>query len=236
MTSLLHLDAGATHTGDSVSRQLTSLFADTWRELHGPDAYRYRDLAADPVPPIGPAYVDLGVRVERRGVVPAGRVAALTEGQAERREWALTLPLITELMAADTVLIGAPMYNLSVPAFLKAWIDRVSFPGAFTDLETGNSLLSGTRVVVVVSRGGGHRSGSPRAAYDFHTPYLRAYFTALGVHEECLHFVHAEFTRAGDIPELAQFQGVAANSLTAARDAVVELAARPVGAIALASQ
>jgi FMN-dependent NADH-azoreductase len=103
-------------------------------------------------------------------------VAALVESPAEKGEWALTRPLITELLGADTVLIGAPMYNFSVPAALKAWIDRVTFPGAFTDPDTGDSLLHGTTVVVITARGGAYGPGTPRQAWDFHTPYLRAYF------------------------------------------------------------
>lgn len=56
MTSLLHLDSSAHRSEESVSRQLTALFAHTWRTAHGPAGYRYRDLAADPVPPLDTAY------------------------------------------------------------------------------------------------------------------------------------------------------------------------------------
>ncbi|MEV4380223.1 NAD(P)H-dependent oxidoreductase [Streptosporangium sp. NPDC049644] len=226
-TSLLHLDSSAARFHDSVSRQLTALFADTWRGLHDGAGYRYRDLAADPVPLVTSAFVTLGQRVQRHGGVPPAEVSVLVEGPAEEREWTLTLPLITELLATDTVLIGVPMYNFSVPAALKAWIDRVTFPGAFTDPGTGDSLLRGTTVVVVTARGGCYRPGTPRDGFDFQTPYLRAYFGDLGVAEEDLHFVHAEMTRAGDVPGLARFRALAASSLTAARAAVTELAARP---------
>lgn len=181
------------------------------------------------MPLVAPAYCALGQRVERYGVIPPTRVAALAEGAAEKREWALTLPLITELLAADTVLVGVPMYNFSVPASLKAWIDRVTFPGAFTDPTTGNSLLNGTRVVVVTARGGGYGPGTPREAFDFQAPYLQIYFGSLGAAEEDLCFVHAEMTRAGDVPELIRFQALAASSLTAARAAVTALAAQPTG-------
>lgn len=126
-TSLLHLDSSAARFHDSVSKQLTALFADTWRGLHDGAGYRYRDLAADPVPLVTSAFVTLGQRVQRHGGVPPAEVSVLTEGPAEEREWTLTLPLITELLATDTVLIGVPMYNFSVPAALKAWIDRVTF-------------------------------------------------------------------------------------------------------------
>jgi FMN-dependent NADH-azoreductase len=221
---LLHLDSSANRCGESVSRQLTALFADTWRALHGSAGYRYRDLAADPVPPLDTAYCALGRRMERHGLVPPARVAALAESPAERRQWALTRPLITELLAADTVLIGAPMYNYSIPASLKAWIDRVSFPGAFTDPETGHSLLHGTRVVVITARGGAYGPGTPREAWDFQTPYLRAYFGKQGVVDENMWFVSAEMTLAGLVPHLARFRPFAASSLAAARAEVTALA------------
>lgn len=231
MTSLLHLDSSASRFDTSVSRQLTGLFADTWRRTHGSGGLRYRDLAADPVPLVSPAFVTLGQRVQRHGTVPLHEVAALAATPEEEREWALTLPLITELLAADTVLIGTPMYNFSIPASLKAWMDRVTFPGAFTDPATGLSLLRGTRVVVVTTRGGCYRPGTPRESFDFQEPYLRAYFGDLGVAAENLHFVHAEMTRAGDVPALARFRDLAADSLATARAALTALAAADDGTV-----
>ncbi|MFB7552312.1 FMN-dependent NADH-azoreductase [Streptomyces sp. NPDC056154] len=224
MTSLLHLDSSANRCGESLSRQLTSLFADTWRSLHGTAGYRYRDLAADPVPPLGTAYCSLGRRVERHGLVPPPEVDALVESPAEKREWALTRPLVSELLAADTLLIGAPMYNYSVAASLKAWIDRVGFPGAFTDPDTGESLLRATQVVVITTQGGSYGPGTPREAWDFQTPYLRTYFCGQGVADENLSFVGVEMTMAGLVPHLARFRPLAESSLAAARAEVTALA------------
>jgi FMN-dependent NADH-azoreductase len=216
---LLHLDSSANRSGESVSRALTALFADTWQAVHGSSGYRYRDLAADPVPPLGTAYCTLGRRLERDGLVPAERVAALTANPAEEREWALTHPLVMELLGADTVLIGAPMYNYTIAAALKAWIDRVSFPGAFTDPRTGHSLLRNTRVVVLAARGGSAE------ALDFETGYLRAYFGRLGVSD--IHVIMAKLTLAGLVPRLAGLRPLAADSLNAARAEVIALAAQP---------
>ncbi|MEV5506216.1 FMN-dependent NADH-azoreductase [Streptomyces orinoci] len=222
---LLHLDSSADAAEDSVTRQLTAGFVTHWRARHGESGYRYRDLAADPVPPLSPAYATLGRRVERQGVIPMDRVDRLVRDQAEERQWSLTRPLIDELRGAHTVLLGVPMYNFTVPATLKSWIDRVSFPGAFTDPDSGRSVLEGTRVVAVVARGGGYGPGTPREPYDFQVPYLRAYFGNLGVAEENLHFVKAELTRAGDIPALARFQDLAKQSLAAAHADLTALAA-----------
>ncbi|MEV5199390.1 NAD(P)H-dependent oxidoreductase [Streptomyces sp. NPDC053720] len=227
MTSLLHLDSSANRSGESVSRELTALFAETWRAVRGPagDRCRYRDLAADPVPPLDTAYCTLGRRLERNGLPPLADIDAWIRSPAEEREWALTCSLITELLAADTVVIGAPMYNFSVSALLKAWIDRVGFPGVFTDPDTGESLLRTTKVVVITTRGGSYGPGTPQEAWDFQTPYLRAYFGKQGVPEENIHFVSAELTMAAVVPHLAHQQSQAANSLAAAREEVTALAA-----------
>ncbi|NEB06162.1 NAD(P)H-dependent oxidoreductase [Streptomyces sp. SID13726] len=220
--TLLHIDSSADTADDSVSRRLTGLFANTWRSRNPTGRYVHHDLCADPVPALGPAYTALGRRVEREGPVPPDKVSALIETAAEEREWALTLPLIAELRAAHTVLLGVPMYNFAVPASLKAWIDRVTFPGAYTDPDTGESLLRDTRVVVVMARGGGYGPGTPRESYDFQTPYLRAYFGELGVRET--HFVAAELTLAGLLPQLAHLEPLSADSLARARTEVTALA------------
>jgi FMN-dependent NADH-azoreductase len=154
MPTLLHLDSSAHRSPESVSRALTALYADAWRVHHPGGGYRHRDLAADPVPPLTSGYCALGRRLERE--VPQPEVAEVIADAGERREWELTRVLVEEIHAADTVLVGVPMCNYSVPATLKAWIDRVCFPGALTD-------LSGLSVVVVATRGGGYRPGSPRA-------------------------------------------------------------------------
>ena len=224
MTTLLHIDSSA--AADSTSRRLTARFADRWRAAHGDAGYRYRDVAADPVPLIGPGYASLGCRVERRGTVAVDDVAAVAATDDERREWALTRPLVDEVLAAGTIVLGVPMHNLAVPAALKAWVDRITFPGAFTDAATGASRLAATRVVVVTARGGAYGPGTPRHGQDFQEPWLRAYLTGVGVPEGHQAFVHAELTRAADIPALRPLVALGEESLAAAEARVDELAAR----------
>ncbi|MGW1175843.1 FMN-dependent NADH-azoreductase [Kitasatospora sp. NPDC002543] len=224
-TTLLHLDSSISPAG-SVSRALTARFADAWRARHGTAVrHRHHDLAADPVPPVRAAFDALGRRTERKGTLPLDDVDRLVEGPDEAHEWALSRPLIEELRAADTLLIGSPMYNYTVSTGLKAWIDRVAFPGVHHDPESGEPLLRDTRVVVVAVRGGGYAPGTPRAHCDFQVPYLRAYFDRIGVAAEHLHVVTAELTRAADIPALNALQPLAAESLAAAEAALDELAA-----------
>jgi FMN-dependent NADH-azoreductase len=225
MTTLLHLDSSANHSGESVTRQLTARFAQAWRAGHDTARYRYRDLAAEPVPPVDTAFCQLGRRVERHGLLSLDKVGALAANQAEEHQWALTLPLIQEVHTAGIVLIGAPMYNLSVSALLKSWIDRVTFPGGFIDSGTGDSVLSGTRVVIVAARGGAYGPGMPGEKLDFQLPYLRAYFRKQGVPAAGIHVVSAELTVAGVVPGMAGHRRLAERSLAQAQAAVTDLAA-----------
>ncbi|HWD01354.1 MAG TPA: NAD(P)H-dependent oxidoreductase [Amycolatopsis sp.] len=211
LAPLLRIDASADDE-ESVTRRLTTLFVKHW-----PGAVHHRDLAADPVPPISAAYTRLGRRVERRGSVALDDIPALAADDAERREWTLTRPFVTELREAGTVLLGVPMYNFSVPASLKAWIDRLTFPGVFGD------CLRDKPFVVVCARGGAYGPGTPREGFDFQEPYLRTYLTNLGVTR--LEFVTAELTRVGDIPALAGLEQLAARSFAAAERRILELAA-----------
>ncbi|MEW2304513.1 NAD(P)H-dependent oxidoreductase [Streptomyces sp. NPDC006655] len=221
---LLHIDSSADATADSVTRRLTADFARAWRERHPAAEYRHRDLATAPVPPLTAAFPTLGRRVVREGFVPPAKVPALIETPAEAREWELTLPLVTELAAADTVLLGVPMYNLAVPAALKAWIDRVTFPGAFTHPDTGESLLAGSRVVVAMARGGAYGPDTGRTDLDFQTPYLRAWLGRLGVRQDRIHPVAAELTRVDVLPHPAAAAAASATSLTRARATLTALA------------
>ncbi|MFJ8487346.1 NAD(P)H-dependent oxidoreductase [Streptomyces sp. NPDC094038] len=143
----------------------------------------------------------------------------------EAREWERTLPLIAEPAAADTVLLGVPMYNFAVSAALKAWIDRVTFPGAFTHPDTGESLLSATRVVAVLARGGAYGPETGRADLDFQLPYLTAWTARLGVRPEHLHPVAAELTRVDVLPFPAGQEEAAAAPPRRARTALCRLAA-----------
>ncbi|WP_409464256.1 FMN-dependent NADH-azoreductase [Amycolatopsis sp. GA6-003] len=219
LAPLLHVDSSADREA-SVSRQLGRLFADEWRG--GGGTVRYRDVSAEPVPPLREAYARLGRRVERKGVLSLDDIAALVEDADEQREWDLTLPLITELREARAVLLGVPMYNFGVPATLKAWIDRISFPGAFVDPVTGRNLLADKDFVVVNARGGGYGPGAPREKFEFQESYLRAYLSDKGA--DRVTFVSQEFTRVGDVPALDGLEDLAAASRATARSRVLELA------------
>ncbi len=112
MAHLLHIDSSARTTG-SISRQLTAEFALRWRQTHPDGIITYRDLAASPVPHMNEA------------TVAAMFLPLATRTPEQIQATALQEKLIAELAEADTVVIGAPMYNFNIPSALKAWIDHV---------------------------------------------------------------------------------------------------------------
>jgi FMN-dependent NADH-azoreductase len=210
MARLLHVDASMRWSG-SVSREVSAAFAEHWRAAHPDGTYTYRDLAADPVPHLDEASFS------------AANTPAEEHTEAQRAGWAISAVLIDEVLAADTVLIGVPMYNFSIPSTLKAWLDRIITPATVANRETHVGPLSAKRFVVVASRGGAYGPGTPREGFEFQERYLRAALTHLGVTDN-LTVVHAELTLADVNPALAQFKDLAAESLESAHRTVRELA------------
>jgi FMN-dependent NADH-azoreductase len=98
---------------------------------------------------------------------------------------------LDEFLAADTIVIGAPMYNFSVPSQLKAWIDRIVIAGStFRYTEQGpEGLAKGKRVIIAIARGGIYSAESPAAGLEHVETYLRGVFNLIGIEPE---FVVAE--------------------------------------------
>lgn len=136
-----------------------------------------RDLGAAPVPHLTTETL-AGVR-------------GVPSNEAERATRALSDELIAELRAADTIVIGAPMYNFSIPTGLRAWFDYVLRAGeTFSYSVTGpKGLLGGKRAIIIESRGGLYSEG-PARAIDFQEPYLRQLLGFMGISNVA--FVHAE--------------------------------------------
>jgi FMN-dependent NADH-azoreductase len=163
---LLHLDASSLGQ-HSVSRALTAAVVAQITRENPNTQVAYRDLTAQPLPHWAP-------------VVDAESEAAKL-GEA----------VMDEFLAADVIVIGAPMYNFSVPSQLKAWIDRVMVAGkTFRYTETGpQGLAVGKRVIVASSRGGVYSSG-PASTMDFQETYLRTVFSFIGITD--VEFIRAE--------------------------------------------
>ena len=94
--------------------------------------------------------------------------------------------ILDEFLAADTIVIGAPMYNFTLPSQLKAWLDRILINGTtFRYTEHGpEGLAGGKRVIVALARGGIYDAGSPAAALEHLETYLRGVFNFIGIEPE----------------------------------------------------
>jgi FMN-dependent NADH-azoreductase len=94
--------------------------------------------------------------------------------------------VLEEFLAADTIVIGAPMYNFTLPTQLKAWLDRILVSGkTFRYTENGpEGLAGGKRVIIALARGGFYNAGSPAAALEHLETYLRGAFNFIGIEPE----------------------------------------------------
>ena len=162
---LLHLDSSAL-SGNSVTRELTAAIVARWQDKLPQLQVEYRDLDSQPLP-----------HLTARSLV-----------QADSAEAADAARTMEQFLAADVLVIGAPMYNFSIPSTLKAWIDRVAVAGkTFRYTEKGpEGLAGGKRVIIASGRGGIHTN----APTDFQEAYLRQVFGFLGVTD--IEFVRAE--------------------------------------------
>jgi FMN-dependent NADH-azoreductase len=211
MKHLLHLDTSL-RTEGSRSRTLSAYYADAWRAAYPDGVVTHRDLAADPVP-----HLTLDT-LAANAVGPDDRSAA----QAQAR--ALTEQLAGELLAADTVVVGMPLYNFSVPSTFKAWFDRIVVPGL-----TADGQLAGKAVVIVTARGGGYGPGAPKEGWDHREPWLRHALAQL--HIDDVTFVDTELTLARESPAMVPFDlGGAEDASFAAAHAAIDALFQPVPA------
>ena len=162
---LLHLDSSAL-SGNSVTRELTAAIVARWQDKLPQLQVEYRDLDSNPLP----------------------HLTARSLAQVDSAEAADAARTMEQFLAADVLVIGAPMYNFSSPSTLKAWIDRVAVAGkTFRYTENGPQGLAGGKKVIIASGRGGIHTNAPT---DFQEAYLRQVFGFLGVTD--IEFVRAE--------------------------------------------
>jgi FMN-dependent NADH-azoreductase len=205
MPTLLHLDSSADLTG-SVSRRLTGRFAGGWAALGQPVVRR--DLVVDQ-PPHLPSHV-LHWAPSLRGA----------DESVDRRHDRYQEELVDELLAADVVLVGAPMYNWSVPSTMKAWIDWVHVPGLTAPASPDHPApLAGRPIVIASGRGLAYGPGSGNV--DHELAALDQLFA--GSMQMTVYPVLAELTLAQRSDRLAAHSAQAAASLAAAEDEIDRL-------------
>lgn len=184
---LLRIDSSARRS--SISRQLTERFVEIWKKENPAGEVIQRDLATTNLPLITDEWM----------LAAHSAPASLTT--AQRETLSISDTLVDELLAADTIVIGAPMYNLTVSAPLKAWIDQIVRAGRTVLWGPNGSegVLKGKKVVVLTSRGGSFRPGTPTAQYDHQEPYLRHILGFIGLTD--VTFIHAENQKPGELAE-----------------------------------
>jgi FMN-dependent NADH-azoreductase len=191
MSKLLHIDSSILGS-HSVSRQLTAQIVASWRASNPASEVSYLDLAVDT--PSHLSAESLGFRM------PAG-ATPLTDVQ--QRENAISEALVTQFLAADVVVIGAPLYNFTIPTQLKSWIDRIAQVGrtfAYTD-KGPMGLAGGKTVIIALTRGGVYSTSDAGNAMEHQESYLKTVLGFLGVTD--VRFVRAEGLGMGEAAKTA---------------------------------
>lgn len=190
---LLHLDSSI--LGDaSASRQLSRDVVKAWSAAESDVQVTYRDLANDALSHFSAA-----------SLVAAGTPAELRDA-AQKHEVELAERTVEEFLAADAIVIGAPMYNFAIPSQLKAWIDRIAVAGkTFKYTENGPVGLAGGKTVVIVSSAGGIHAGQPSG--QAHEDYLVRILNFVGIDD--IEIVRAEGLAYGEEPRAEAMKGAA---------------------------
>lgn len=196
---ILRIDSST--TGDqSISRKLTDELLAHFTARHPDAKVVTRDLVADPLAHIDP------ITTKAIRTPPETHEEAVAAAYPDQRA------VLDEFLASDVVIVGAPMYNFSIPSQLKAWLDRLGVPGVtFSYSAEGPKGLAGGRKVVVASARGGEYSTDQMA--ENQESLLTTFFGFIGVDD--LHFVRVE--KAGYGPDAI------AAGLAAAKEEIAQL-------------
>lgn len=189
---LLHVDSSI--NGDaSVSRQLTQQVVTQWSSLYPETQVERLDLAVDTPPHFSAA--SLGIRRPIEG----------QPSEAETREIALAEALVSQFLASDVIVVGAPLYNFNIPSQLKAWLDRLAQAGR-TFRYTANGpegLATGKTVIAVLSRGGIYSTTDIGRSMEHQETYLKTIFGFFGISD--VRVILAEGTDLGGDSRKAAF-------------------------------
>ena len=201
---LLHIDSSILQT-NSVSRQLSAEIVADWLERHPGTTVDYLDLAVD-----APNHFNMDAMAIRVG-------AQSQPTEAQRHENEVSERLVSQFLAADAIVIGAPFYNFTIPTQLKAWIDRLAQAGrTFKYTAQGPVGLAGDKTVIVASsRGGIYSTSAGGQAMEHQESYLKVIFGFFGISD--VRIVRAEGVGMGPEPKAA--------AMRTARDAIRSLSA-----------
>lgn len=198
MTHILHIDASArpgiagTDNHGSHSRHLTYRFVSQWQSGRPQDTVTYRDIGQKPPSIINHDWIASAFAPEERR--ENWMKDALTESDQ----------LIDELIAADIVVIGTPLYNFGMPAALKAWVDQVIRPGRTVEFDDTNPIdpyipkLTDRKrhAVVLTARGGMNMAPGEEMAHMNHLePHLATALAFIGITR--VHYIAIEGQEVG---------------------------------------
>lgn len=193
---ILHIDSAITGN-NSITRELTADILANLQQAHREAKVDYLDLAVN-----APSHLSaqsLGFRT--------GQEAAT---EIERQENAISEALVTQFLAADVIIVGAPFYNFTIPTQLKAWLDRIAQAGrTFKYTATGPVGLAGDKKVIIASaRGGAYSTSAAGQAMEHQESYLKVIFGFMGVTDVTI--VRAEGVSMGPEAKAAAMQGAKA--------------------------
>jgi FMN-dependent NADH-azoreductase len=186
MPTLLHIDASP--RGDySISRKVSAAFAANWKKNHADGNVIRRDLTTTHL-----TFVDLDWIVGAYSTPDK-------HTEANKKSLAISDELIAELLSADHIVLGTPMYNFAIPAIVKAWIDHIVRVGKTFSVGVGGyaGLVKGKKATIIIASGGKYAPGTAYAPYDQESPYLKAIFGFIGITD-------VEFVLAGGTNDVTQ--------------------------------
>jgi FMN-dependent NADH-azoreductase len=199
MPTLLAIEVSPRH--ESTSRKLTALFIEEWRSARPGATVVVRDLVKTPPPFVDLAWIG-GAFTPHEQHSPENAAAIKVSDE-----------LIAELKAADHIVIGTPMFNFSIPAALKAYIDQIVRVGV-TVSPNNVGLLTGKKATIILASGGDFSPGSPVEKYNQASGYLRQLLAWIGIKD--VEIILGGRARAGAAGETAVEQfGAAVRSAAA---------------------
>ena len=171
MATILHIDTSGRKEG-SVSRRSSRAFVDAWLEAHPGDSVVHRDLLETELPFVDDVWMQGAWSPE--GARGEAAVAAMRRSDA----------LVDELLSADVLVIGLPVYNFGVPAVFKAYVDQVARAGRTFTFENGSpkGLLKADKAFVFTASGSDF-SAEPLASMNHVDPYVNTILGFLGVND-----------------------------------------------------
>ncbi len=193
----------------SVSRKLTAEFIRQWQATHRGGSVVVRDLVETRLP-----FVDLPW-------IQGAFTPSATHSPEAAAAIKVSDDLVAELQAADRIVLGTPMYNFSIPARLKAWVDHVVRVGVTVSTDN-KGLLTGKSADVILASGGDYSPGSPVEQYNQASGYLHQMLAYIGITD--VNFVLAARVHAGVNGETALEHYGAAVAAAAARDRPLQTA------------